>query len=139
MAVHAGDIHLQTRGFTDIHKITAEVADIVRESRLTDGMVLVFVPGATASITTVEFEAGAVDDLKAAIERLAPQAGEYRHNQAYGDGNGFSHVRAALLGPSLAIPLRAGQLLLGTWQEIILLCHDNRPRDRHVIVQVMGE
>jgi secondary thiamine-phosphate synthase enzyme len=99
----------------------------------------VFVPGSTAGITTIEFESGVIEDLKKAIERIAPQGIPYAHDARWRDGNGFSHVRAALLGPAITVPFDEGQLQLGTWQQIILIDFDNRPRTREVIVQILGE
>ena len=104
-----------------------------------EGVVTVFVGGSTGGITTIEFESGAVNDLKKAIERIAPQDIHYDHDARWGDGNGFSHVRAALLGPSLHIPMTKKQLLLGTWQQIVFCDFDNRPRHRRIAVQVIGE
>ncbi|MBA4393593.1 MAG: secondary thiamine-phosphate synthase enzyme, partial [Desulfobacca sp.] len=106
---------------------------------LTDGIVTVFVPGSTAGITTIEFESGAIEDLKEAFERLIPQGIHYDHNQRWGDGNGFSHVRAAFCKPSLTVPFANQKLLLGTWQQIVLLDFDNRPRNRRIVLQCMGE
>ena len=100
---------------------------------------MVFVPGSTAGLTTMEFESGAVVDLKSAIDRLAPEGMAYAHDARWGDGNGFSHVRAALLGPSLSLPLREGALVTGTWQQIVLVDFDNRPRSRRVEIQIIGD
>ncbi len=127
------------KGFCDIHDISAEVSSRVRESGINDGIVCVFVPGSTAAITTIEYERGAVKDLKRAIEQLAPEGDVYAHNDRWGDGNGFAHVRAAMLGPSLSVPLNRGQMLLGTWQQIILCDFDNRSRNRRVAVQIVGD
>jgi secondary thiamine-phosphate synthase enzyme len=101
--------------------------------------VLIFVPGSTAALTTIEHESGVIEDLKEAIERLAPENLHYRHDTRWGDGNGHAHVRAALLGPSLTIPIIEGKLVLGTWQQVILCDFDNRPRKRQVVVQVSGK
>ena len=139
MAVHAGVFRLATKGFTDVHDITTAVQHIVAQSRIRDGIVAVCVPGSTAGITTIEYESGAVEDLRKAIERLAPSSMNYDHDDRWGDGNGFAHVRAALLGPSLALPLHQGELALGTWQQIVLVDFDNRPRQREVRVTVTGE
>lgn len=127
------------KGFSDIIDITDRVAAIVAESGAHDGVAVVFVPGSTAGLTTIEYESGAVADLKAAIERMAPENIHYAHDARWGDGNGFSHVRAALLGPSLAVPFSGGSLTLGTWQQIVLIDFDNRGRNRRVNVQVIGE
>jgi len=127
-----------TSGNTDIIDITPQVARKVVESGLTEGQVLIFVPGSTAAITTIEYESGVVRDLKDAIERLAPTGIPYRHDARWGDGNGYAHVRAALLGPSLTVPLIEGRLVLGTWQQIVLVDFDNEPRDRKILVSVSG-
>lgn len=130
---------VKTRGSNDTHDLTSRVEEVVRDSKVAGGLATVFVPGSTAGITTIEFESGAVEDLKNVIERLAPQGVPYNHDRRWGDGNGFSHVRSALLGPSLTIPVADGKLQLGTWQQIVLIDFDNRPRDRRVIVQIVGE
>ena len=105
----------------------------------TEGSVLVFTPGSTAAVTTIEYEPGALSDLERLLEELAPAGGEYAHNRCWGDGNGYSHLRSALLGPSLTVPLEAGRLMLGAWQQIVVLDFDNRPRRRKVVVSVQGE
>jgi secondary thiamine-phosphate synthase enzyme len=131
--------HLRTRGGNDVLDITSNVQSILAKSSLGSGIVTVFVPGSTAGITTIEFESGAVADLKRAIERLAPENMHYEHDARWGDGNGFAHVRAALMGPSLSIPFSGGTLSLGTWQQVVLVDFDNRPREREVTVQILGE
>jgi secondary thiamine-phosphate synthase enzyme len=136
---HTSTIELNTRGFSDVIDITGRVESIVRESGITSGLVSVFVPGSTASVTTIEYESGVIEDLKEAIEKLVPSDRTYKHDQRWGDGNGFSHVRAALLKPGLTIPFVSGKLTLGTWQQIVLVDFDNRPRMRHLVVQVVGE
>jgi secondary thiamine-phosphate synthase enzyme len=115
------------------------VARAVAESNISAGIVTVFVVGSTAGITTIEFEPGAVHDLDALFEKLAPRGGEYRHHLRWGDDNGSSHVRAALLGPSVTIPFADGALLLGTWQQIMLMEFDTGPRQREVVVQIVGD
>lgn len=139
MPIFRSTIERSTSGGTDILDLTEDVERVVRESAITEGSVLVFAPGATAGITTLEFESGAIEDLRYAIERMAPRDLEYRHDQRWGDGNGYSHVRAALIGPSLDIPVSAGRPLLGTWQQIVLCDFDNRPRRREILVQVSGD
>jgi secondary thiamine-phosphate synthase enzyme len=129
----------KTRGFTDIHDLTPQVRSFVGKAKVSNGIVAVFVPGSTAGVTTIEFESGALQDLKKAIERLAPEGIHYDHDARWGDGNGFAHVRAALIGPSLSIPLVQGELQLGTWQQIVLVDFDNRSREREVIVQIVGD
>jgi secondary thiamine-phosphate synthase enzyme len=128
-----------TRGQGDAHDLTDLVASAVARSNITAGIVTVFVVGSTAAVTTIEFEPGAVADLNRTLEALAPRAGEYRHHLRWGDDNGSSHVRAALLGPSLSVPIAARTLVLGTWQQIILLEMDTRSRRREIVVQVVGE
>lgn len=137
--IHREELELQTSADTDIHDLTREIERAVAASGVREGQVLVFTPGSTAAITTIEFESGALADFKRLLEELAPSAGEYEHNLRWGDGNGYSHVRAALVGPSLTVPLADGRLVHGTWQQIILCDFDNRPRRRRVVVQVMGE
>lgn len=123
---------------TEISDLTDDVEAVVAESGIRDGVVLVFVPGSTASVTTIEYEPGAVADLKRAIERLAPRGGHYDHDARWGDGNGYSHVRAALLGPSCVLPVVGGRLVRGTWQQIVLCDFDNKTRTRRILVQVTG-
>jgi len=132
-------ISLRSKGNTDIIDITGKVSACLGESGLSDGIVTLFVPGSTGALSTVEFEPGAVRDLKEAYQNLAPVDGDYAHNTKWGDGNGFSHVRAALTGPSLSVPFAAGRLMLGTWQQVIFMDFDNRPRSREIIAQFMGE
>ncbi len=130
---------LTTTGQGDAHDLTRAVADDVRGSGMRAGLVTVFVVGSTAAITTIEFEPGAVADFNRLFDELAPRHAEYRHHLRWGDDNGSSHVRAALLGPSLTVPFEAGKLLLGTWQQIMLLEFDTSPRQREIVVQVLGE
>ena len=122
----------------DIINITGEVEQAVRESRLKNGIATVFVPGATGAVTCLEFEPGVVADFKAAMERISPRDIPYDHNLYQADGNGHAHVRAGLLGPSLAVPFINGELTLGVWQQIVLVNCDNRRRTRRVIVQIVG-
>ena len=129
---------LSTTGDTDIVDITGTVMKKIAESGISEGHVLLFIPGSTASLTTIEYESGVIDDLREAIERIAPRDIYYSHDARWGDGNGYSHVRAALLGPSLAVPVVDGHMTLGTWQQIILLDFDNRPRTRRITGQVSG-
>jgi secondary thiamine-phosphate synthase enzyme len=128
-----------TKGQGDAHDLTAVVANAVRDSGLAAGTATVFVVGSTAGITTIEFEPGAVADFNGLFERLAPRHDEYRHHLRWGDDNGSSHVRAALLGPSLTVPFDDGELALGTWQQIMLVEFDTRPRRREVVVQLVGD
>jgi secondary thiamine-phosphate synthase enzyme len=128
-----------TSGQGDAHDVTGIVAGAVSSSALASGIVTVFVVGSTAGVTTIEFEPGAVADVNRLFEELAPRNGEYRHHLRWGDDNGSSHVRAALLGPSLTIPFEDGALTLGTWQQIMLLEFDTRPRQREIVIQILGE
>lgn len=131
-------ISVSTSGETDVIDITPFVIDEIAGSGILNGFVTLFIPGSTAALTTIEYESGVINDLKKAIERMAPRDGYYEHNERWGDGNGYSHVRAALLGPSLHIPLIEGRMALGTWQQIVLLDFDNRPRKRRIVFQVSG-
>jgi len=135
-AVFRETITLSTRGETDIVDITARVRDTVAKSGVNDGTLHLFVPGSTAGLTTIEYEPGCIKDLQDAFERVAPREGHYDHNARWGDGNGFSHVRAAMLGPSLSVPIMEGDLVTGTWQQIILVDFDNKQRDRRLVVTV---
>ncbi len=136
---YSGHIDLSSKGFSDCIDITRGVESVLDKSGIKDGLAAVFVAGSTASITTIEYESGVVEDLKEAIGRLAPTGMPYRHDAKWGDGNGFAHVRAALMKPGLAIPVINGSLALGTWQQIVLIDFDNRPRARRVIVQIVGD
>lgn len=138
MANFREEILLRTRGETQVLNITSEVRAIASRSGIAEGVVHVFAPGATAGISTIEHEPGCIKDLQEALERVAPRDGYYHHNERWGDGNGFSHVRAALMGPSMSVPLAAGELMLGTWQQVICVDFDNRERDRRLIVTVSG-
>jgi secondary thiamine-phosphate synthase enzyme len=130
---------VDTRGQNDTHDVTPPVAEALAKTSIRDGLATVAVIGSTAGVTTIEFEPGAVADLDRVFEQLAPRHGEYRHHLQWGDDNGSSHVRAALLGPSLTVPVTGGRLQLGTWQQIVLVEFDTRPRQRQVVIQVMGE
>jgi secondary thiamine-phosphate synthase enzyme len=132
-------IDLQTRGHADMLDITGEVAAKVKDSGVRSGIVTVFCPGSTSAITTIEYESGALADLKRTFDEIVPPDREYAHNLRWGDGNGHSHVRAALLGPSLSVPVVDGELQLGTWQQITYCDFDNRSRSRRLIVQIIGE
>ena len=139
MPVASYQFEIATKGFCDVRDVTAEVASAVKKSGLSEGLATVFVPGATAGVTTVEYESGLVQDLKAALERLVPRDMTYAHDSRWGDGNGFSHIRASLLKASLSIPFSGGGLATGTWQQIVVVDFDARPRRRRVLVQVIGE
>jgi len=137
-AVQSFSLEVKTTAGTDILDLTSQVAEKVRSTGVDTGLLTLFISGSTAALTTIEYESGAVQDLKAAIERLFPRDLDYAHDLCWGDGNGYAHVRAAFLKPSLTIPLEQGQLRLGTWQQIVLLDFDNRPRQRQIRGQVLG-
>ena len=139
MPVKTHSISISTRGNADIIDITEEVGRAVAESGLKSGTVTVFTPSSTSGLTTIEYESGALADLRRLFDEILPADREYAHNARWGDGNGHSHVRAALLGPSMTVPFVAGRLTLGTWQQIVYLDFDVRPRRRELVVQVMGE
>jgi len=132
-------VRVSTRGHDHIVDLTEPVQGLVARHGFQEGQALVFVSGSTAGLTTIEFEPGLLQDLPAAFERIAPRGLEYHHEERWHDGNGHSHVRASLLGPSLTVPFADGHLLLGTWQQIVLVDFDNRPRRREVVVQLSGE
>jgi secondary thiamine-phosphate synthase enzyme len=132
-------ISLSTEGLSDILDITHHVDAVIGRSKIENGLVTVFCPGSTGAITTIEYESGVLRDLQKAIEKIVPSNIPYEHDRRWGDGNGFSHVRAALMKPSLTIPLIKRRLTLGTWQQIVFIDFDNRRRERDILVQVMGE
>jgi len=133
-----GSIEVNLRIGPDIVDITQELERLIKKSNVSTGSLFATMVGSTGSITTIEFESGVVEDLKQAVNRLAPPGIEYEHEKAWHDGNGHSHVQAALLGPSIALPIRNRQLKLGTWQQVVAINHDNRPRKRPVEVTVTG-
>jgi len=133
------ELHLHTGGHCDIQDITSQVAGAVRDSGLRAGIVTIFCPGSTGGLTTIEYESGALADLRQVFDDIVPPARDYRHHLRWGDDNGHSHVRAALVGPSLTVPFADGRLTLGTWQQIVFLDFDTRSRSRRLVVQVMGE
>jgi secondary thiamine-phosphate synthase enzyme len=139
MQVITKSIELSTQGHTDIIDITRDVQEVLRGSGLKEGSLTVFVSGSTAGVTTIEYEPGLLKDLPEAFEKFAATGVTYHHDAAWGDGNGYAHVRAALVGPSFTAPFADSKLLLGTWQQIVLIDFDNRARQRSVVVQMMGE
>jgi secondary thiamine-phosphate synthase enzyme len=139
MPVKTFPLCLSTRGNADIHDITDQVASHVIQSKLKNGTVTIFCPSSTSAVTTIEYETGAVTDLKRLFDEIVSPNREYAHNARWGDGNGHSHVRAALLGAALTVPFVDGRLTLGTWQQIIYVDFDNRPRKRELVLQVIGE
>jgi len=132
-------IILSTKGFSDIKNITEQIKSIVAQSGIKNGLVGVFVIGSTASVSTIEYEPALVEDMRQQLEEFVPASKHTRHSQTWGDDNGFSHIRATFMGPGITVPLSGGKLVLGTWQQVILIDHDNRPRSREVFIQVMGE
>ena len=138
MVVHSGELHLSTQGDADVVDITAEVQQVVTNGPVDDGLVMAFVRGSTAAITTMEFEPGGVADLRALLDRLVPVEGDYEHNRLNHDTNSHAHQRASLVGASEQVPVAGGRLALGTWQQLVLIDFDDRPRNRTVIVQVVS-
>lgn len=132
-------ITIQSRGFTDVIDITDKVELEVAASKIRQGIVTIFVKGSTAGVSTMEYEPGLVADLQRTFEKLVPSNIPYNHDARWGDGNGFSHIRATLMGPSLTVPIQNGRLSLGTWQQIIFVDFDNRPRRREIVLQIIGE
>ncbi len=139
MSTYHNTISFQTRGNCDIIDITQRVDDIVKESNLGTGICTIFCPGSTGSLTTIEYEDGLLKDFPEVMERIAPKGEEYAHDQRWGDGNGHSHVRASLVGPSLTIPFVKKKLTLGTWQQVVFIDYDNRSRNRNLEIVIIGE
>jgi len=139
MKVISDSISISTQGFSDMKDLTSEVTKKLSDSGLQNGMVNLFVPGSTGGLTTIEYESGLVEDFSELMEKIIPSDVTYHHDARWGDGNGFSHVRASLLGPSLNVPFSSGTLNLGTWQQIVFLDFDNRSRSRTILLQFMGE
>jgi len=139
MTVKTSSISLSTRGNADIQDITSQVGNVIAQSGLKDGIVTIFCPSSTSALTTIEFENGCLTDLRRLFDEIIPQNREYSHNARWHDGNGHSHIRASLLGPSLTIPFSNGMLALGTWQQVIYVDFDIHPRARELILQMLGE
>lgn len=139
MSVYYDEINIRTKGEVDIIDITDDLQSVVNKSKLKDGIVCVFVPGSTGTITTIEYEPGLQKDLPRALQKIAPKGEHYDHHETWHDDNGHSHVRASLMGPSLTVPVRNGKLLHGTWQQIVFVELDTRDRNRNIIVQIVGE
>ena len=137
--VYSQILTLSTRGNADVHDITDKVEAAVAAAEIRTGLACLFTPSSTSALTTLEFESGAVEDLRRALEHLAPSTGEYLHNLRWGDGNGHAHLRAALLGPSLCVPIADGRPVLGTWQQVVFIDFDVRPRRREIRLHVVGE
>jgi secondary thiamine-phosphate synthase enzyme len=139
MTVLTKRIQIKSKGESDIIDITDKTSQAIKDSKITDGLVTVFVSGSTAAVTTIEYEPGLRYDFPEMLSRIAPKDIEYEHDNTWHDGNGHSHVRASLIGPSLTIPIVKGIMSLGTWQQIVFLEMDTRPRDRNLILQLIGE
>jgi secondary thiamine-phosphate synthase enzyme len=139
MKVINDSIHLSTSGFSDMKDLTGEVSDKLNAHKLQSGQVTLFVPGSTGGLTTIEYESGLEKDFTEFMERIIPSGKTYHHDARWGDGNGFSHVRASLLGPCLTVPFKQGKLMLGTWQQIVFVDFDNRSRSRSIVLQFIGE
>lgn len=137
--IHGEFIERRTRGFSDIHDLTGDVRAVVGRAGVTEGTATVFAVGSTASITTIEFEPALVRDMEEALEKLWSRHMRSHHSETWGDDNGFSHLRASFMGPDITVPVHRGELVLGTWQQIVVIDHDNGPRERRVFVQVQGE
>ena len=130
---------IQTAGYSDIKDVSRQVQDIVSKSMIQNGLAHIFVVGSTGSVSTVEYEPALVEDVKEQLEKLIPSTLQSRHSQTWGDDNGFSHIRATFMGPGMTVPVVNGKVLLGTWQQIVVIDHDNRARNREIYVQVLGE
>lgn len=137
--IHSKSFSVRTRAGTDVKDITSEVARIVSDSKINSGIACVFVTGSTASISTLEFEPNLVKDIKKALEKIAPEGGDYEHHKTWNDDNGSAHVRACLLKPGICVPFEKGKLLLGTWQQLTLMDFDTRDREREIVVQIVGD
>jgi secondary thiamine-phosphate synthase enzyme len=139
MTVITKTAQIETRGENDVINITGQTSKALEESKLQDGIVTVFISGSTAAITTIEYEPGLKQDFPRMLSRIVPKNIEYQHDNTWHDGNGHSHIKASLIGPSMTIPFKDGNLMLGTWQQIVLLETDTRPRQRKIILQIIGE
>ena len=139
MASYDTTVQLHSKGFCDIIDITGDARKSLSASGIKSGIMTLFVPGSTGAVTTIEYEEGVIEDLRAAIDKLAPSGATYKHDMKWGDGNGFSHVRAALMKPGITVPVVNGEVALGTWQQIVFIDFDNRPRKRSIVVQIIGD
>ncbi len=139
MSVYCGEVNIETNGDVDIVDITSDVQDVISKSKIKDGIVCVFVPGSTGSVTSIEYEPGLMKDFPRALEKIAPKGIHYDHHETWHDDNGHSHVRASLMGPSTTIPIKNGKLIHGTWQQLVFVELDTGPRNRNIIVQIVGE
>ena len=139
MVVYSAEINISTKGETDIIDITDDINDIIKKSKINNGIICIFVPGSTGSITTIEYEPGLKKDFPKALEKIAPKNIDYLHHNTWHDDNGRSHVKASLMGPSLTVPINNGKLIHGTWQQIVFVEFDTRPRQRNIITNLIGE
>ena len=139
MSVYCGEVNIETNGDVDTVDITSDVQDVISKSKIKDGIVCVFVPGSTGSITSIEYEPGLMKDFPRALEKIAPKGIHYDHHETWHDDNGHSHVRASLMGPSTTFPIKNGKLIHGTWQQLVFVELDTGPRNRNIIVQIVGE
>jgi len=139
MSTYSDNIALQAKGFADMHDITPQLREILKTSKLKEGILTVILPGSTGGITTIEYEPGVLKDLTELLEKFIPSNRTYHHDATWGDGNGFSHLRSALIGPSFSVPFKGGKLVLGTWQQVTYIDFDNRSRSRELHVQLVGE
>jgi len=139
MIIKTTNIQKDTKGFSDVIDLTDDVETFIKQTKVKNGIVTIFIPGSTGAVTTIEYEPGLKKDIPEFVEKLLPSDAYYHHNETWHDGNGFSHMRAALYGPSLTVPLENGKLTLGTWQQIVLLDFDARERRRNIVINIMGE
>jgi len=139
VTVYTKKISLKTKGNDDMIDLTQEVAGVISESKVKEGNVTVFVAGSTGSVTTIEYEPALVKDMKEMDQELIPKGRGYHHDDTWGDANGHSHIRSTIIGPSLTVPFISSKMTLGTWQQIVVIDHDNRPRSREVVIQIIGE
>jgi len=139
MSTHYDEINVKTDGEVDIIDITDDIQKIISKSKIKSGIVCVYVKGSTATLTTIEYEPGLMKDLPRALQKIAPKGDHYDHHETWHDDNGHSHVRASLMGPSITVPIKDGKLIHGTWQQVVFVELDTRPRDRSIIVQIVGE
>lgn len=137
--VFGKELTISTKGFSDIIDVTSKVNEVIHQSKITNGLVCVAVIGSTASVTTIEYEPALVQDFKDKLEEIAAHDRPTRHSETWGDDNGFSHIRASLMGPGICLPVQNGKAVVGTWQQIVVIDHDNRPRTRPIFIQVVGE
>jgi secondary thiamine-phosphate synthase enzyme len=139
MSVYSGEIKINTKGEVDMIDITSQINEEINKSKIKNGIVCVFVPGSTGTITTIEYEPGLMKDLPKTLENIAPKKEYYHHHETWHDDNGHSHIRASLMGPSIAMPIRKGKLIHGTWQQVVFVELDTRPRNRELILNIVGE